>query len=194
MLRDLRSCLWCAVVTYVTSTWRGSSHGKLSYNYVKPAQALIPAVLMNVGIVGLNQVYDKKIDMVSTFMVRTILNWFKLSQVNKSYLPLASGEFSSSSALLVVSLSVTCSLVLGMLLQTLRAHLRAHSVFLRRSIKIKCTHFYPNREVRRGCTNVILALTFITAYFLVFCILLTGGYYAGRYWSLANISFVSEFV
>ncbi|OUS41979.1 UbiA prenyltransferase family-domain-containing protein [Ostreococcus tauri] len=97
-------------VTFVAAC---SSHGKLSYNYLKPAQALIPAVLMNVGIVGLNQVYDKKIDMV-----------------NKSYLPLASGEFSSSSALLIVSLSVTCSLVLGMLLQTLRAHLRAHSVLL----------------------------------------------------------------
>ena len=38
-------------------------------------QALIPALLMNVCIVGLNQLYDVEID-----------------KINKPYLPLASGE------------------------------------------------------------------------------------------------------
>jgi hypothetical protein len=40
-------------------------------------QALVPALLMNICIVGLNQVFDVRID-----------------RVNKPYLPLASGEFS----------------------------------------------------------------------------------------------------
>ena len=42
------------------------------------AQAVVAAVLMNVAIVGINQVYDKKLD-----------------RVNKPYLPMASGAFSS---------------------------------------------------------------------------------------------------
>ena len=39
-------------------------------------QALIPALLMNICIVGLNQIFDVPID-----------------RINKPYLPLASGEF-----------------------------------------------------------------------------------------------------
>lgn len=85
-------------ISVCSVTFVAACGAQLSHMLLVLGEALIPAVLMNVGIVGLNQVYDKKIDMV-----------------NKSYLPLASGEFSSSSALLIVSLSVTCSLVLGVL-------------------------------------------------------------------------------
>ena len=42
-------------------------------------QAIVPALLMNVSIVGLNQLYDVEID-----------------KVNKPYLPLASGEMTQS--------------------------------------------------------------------------------------------------
>ena len=49
-------------------------------------QALVSAVLMNVAIVGINQVYDKKLD-----------------RVNKPYLPLASGAFSSDTALSIIA-------------------------------------------------------------------------------------------
>ena len=42
-------------------------------------QAVVPALLMNVSIVGLNQLYDVEID-----------------KVNKPYLPLASGEMTQS--------------------------------------------------------------------------------------------------
>jgi homogentisate phytyltransferase/homogentisate geranylgeranyltransferase len=45
-------------------------------------QALIPALLMNISIVGLNQVFDVEID-----------------KVNKPYLPLASGEFSMTTGM-----------------------------------------------------------------------------------------------
>ena len=40
-------------------------------------QAMVPALLMNICIVGLNQIFDVPID-----------------RINKPYLPLASGEFS----------------------------------------------------------------------------------------------------
>ena len=48
-------------------------------------QALVPALLMNVCIVGLNQVFDVRID-----------------RVNKPYLPLASGEFSMQTGVALV--------------------------------------------------------------------------------------------
>ena len=49
-------------------------------------QALIPALLMNICIVGLNQIFDVPID-----------------RVNKPYLPLASGEFSAGTGTSLVS-------------------------------------------------------------------------------------------
>jgi homogentisate phytyltransferase/homogentisate geranylgeranyltransferase len=61
-------------------------------------QALVSAVLMNVAIVGINQVYDKKLD-----------------RVNKPYLPLASGAFSSDTALSIIAACTAVSLVLGVL-------------------------------------------------------------------------------
>lgn len=56
-------------------------------------QALIPALLMNVAIVGINQLYDVEID-----------------RVNKPYLPLASGELTmhQGRSLLVPGLLLTC--------------------------------------------------------------------------------------
>ena len=51
---------------------------------------------MNVFIVGLNQVFDVAID-----------------KINKPYLPLASGEFSMSTALMVIGVSAVASLMIG---------------------------------------------------------------------------------
>ena len=60
------------------------------------AQAVVAAVLMNVAIVGINQVYDKKLD-----------------RVNKPYLTMASGAFSSDMALSVIAVSTTASFMIG---------------------------------------------------------------------------------
>lgn len=51
-------------------------------------QAMIPALLMNICIVGLNQMFDVPID-----------------RINKPYLPLASGEFSMRTGTLLVHTS-----------------------------------------------------------------------------------------
>lgn len=60
------------------------------------AQALIPALFMNVYIVGLNQISDIEID-----------------KVNKPYLPLASGEFSLNTGIAIVTTFAISSLALG---------------------------------------------------------------------------------
>ena len=54
------------------------------------------SVLMNVAIVGINQVYDKKLD-----------------RVNKPYLPMAAGVFGSDAALTVIAVCAAGSLVVG---------------------------------------------------------------------------------
>lgn len=59
-------------------------------------QALIPALLMNISIVGLNQVFDVDID-----------------RVNKPYLPLASGEFSMGTGIAIVLVTALASLAMG---------------------------------------------------------------------------------
>lgn len=67
--------------------------------FVGLLQAVIPALLMNVYIVGLNQVYDIEID-----------------KVNKPYLPLASGEFSLNTGIAVVTISAALSLAMGVII------------------------------------------------------------------------------
>lgn len=61
-------------------------------------QALVAALLMNVAIVGINQVYDVEID-----------------KVNKPYLPLASGDLSMQQAIGIVAATAALSLLLGVL-------------------------------------------------------------------------------
>eukprot|EP00475_Leptophrys_vorax_P030972 TRINITY_DN46739_c0_g1_i1.p1 TRINITY_DN46739_c0_g1~~TRINITY_DN46739_c0_g1_i1.p1 ORF type:complete len:442 (+),score=-18.92 TRINITY_DN46739_c0_g1_i1:425-1750(+) len=61
-------------------------------------QALIPALLMNIYIVGLNQLFDIEID-----------------KVNKPYLPLASGDFSVRTGVTIVATCAVLSLGLGVL-------------------------------------------------------------------------------
>lgn len=63
-------------------------------------QALFPALLMNICIVGLNQIFDVPID-----------------RINKPYLPLASGEFSMRMGKSLVSSLQWCSRN-GLLLQS----------------------------------------------------------------------------
>jgi homogentisate phytyltransferase/homogentisate geranylgeranyltransferase len=59
-------------------------------------KALIPALCMNVYIVGLNQIYDIEID-----------------KVNKPYLPLASGEYSLATGIAIVVTFAAVSLAIG---------------------------------------------------------------------------------
>lgn len=60
------------------------------------AEALVGALLANISIVGLNQVFDVEID-----------------KINKPYLPLASGEFSIATGIAIVVISAVLSLLTG---------------------------------------------------------------------------------
>ncbi|KAF9662082.1 hypothetical protein SADUNF_Sadunf18G0016400 [Salix dunnii] len=64
-------------------------------------KALVPSVLMNIYVVGLNQLFDVEID-----------------KVNKPYLPLASGDFSMGTGVAIVSASVLTSFAMGIMFQS----------------------------------------------------------------------------
>jgi len=61
-------------------------------------QAILSALPMNIAIVGLNQLYDKKMD-----------------KINKPYLPLAAGSFSTNTGLNIVALASSLALIIGAL-------------------------------------------------------------------------------
>ncbi|XP_020536614.1 probable homogentisate phytyltransferase 1, chloroplastic [Jatropha curcas] len=64
-------------------------------------KALVPSVLMNIYVVGLNQLFDIEID-----------------KVNKPYLPLASGNFSKEIGITIVSISLFMSLGMGIMFES----------------------------------------------------------------------------
>ena len=114
---------------------------------MQAAKAIVASVLMNVAIVGINQVYDKKLDRVRVLLSFPLFSFWRCSsgvhcaatkslnylvqvfidsrhkqnertqtkivQVNKPYLPMANGAFSSDTALAVIAVCTTCSLILG---------------------------------------------------------------------------------
>ena len=73
----------------LNSVWHlQGPHGWTLQAFASLLQALVPALLMNICIVGLNQIFDVPID-----------------RINKPYLPLASGEFTMRMGQSIVCLS-----------------------------------------------------------------------------------------
>ncbi|KAK9149831.1 hypothetical protein Scep_008588 [Stephania cephalantha] len=64
-------------------------------------KVMVPAVLMNIYVVGLNQLYDVEID-----------------KINKPDLPLASGEFSMGTGVAIVTVASCLSFAMGFMLQS----------------------------------------------------------------------------
>ncbi|KAL5853151.1 hypothetical protein ACOSQ3_008269 [Xanthoceras sorbifolium] len=64
-------------------------------------KALVPSILMNIYVVGLNQVFDIEID-----------------KVNKPDLPLASGDFTKETGMTIVSTFLLMSLAMGIMFQS----------------------------------------------------------------------------
>ncbi|KAK9101779.1 hypothetical protein Sjap_019033 [Stephania japonica] len=64
-------------------------------------KVMVPAVLMNIYVVGLNQLYDVEID-----------------KINKPDLPLASGEFSMGTGVAIVTVASCLSFALGFMFQS----------------------------------------------------------------------------
>lgn len=107
-------------------------------------KAVCSALCMNIAIVGLNQVYDKKIDMV-----------------NKPYLPLASGEFNASTALFIIAFSVLISMLLGVysdstpLICTLVSSLAFGVMY---SVDIRMLRWKENPFLATSCILIVRAL------------------------------------
>lgn len=90
------------LVSVISVSLLGCNAGVPLFDAVKHvAKALVPALLMNICIVGLNQIYDIDID-----------------KINKPYLPLASGELGVDTAWWIVGSSGFVSLALGALAQS----------------------------------------------------------------------------
>ncbi|KAI8104428.1 hypothetical protein M9434_002985 [Picochlorum sp. BPE23] len=90
------------LVSVISISLLGCNTGVPLFDAVKHvAKALVPALLMNICIVGLNQIYDIEID-----------------KINKPYLPLASGELRVDTAWWIVGSSGFVSLALGALAQS----------------------------------------------------------------------------
>ncbi|KAB2627903.1 homogentisate phytyltransferase 1 [Pyrus ussuriensis x Pyrus communis] len=69
--------------------------------FVGLLKALVPSILMNIYVVGLNQLYDVEID-----------------KVNKPELPLASGEFSMGTGITIVSTVLLMSFAMGFMFKS----------------------------------------------------------------------------
>ncbi|CAN6721944.1 unnamed protein product [Malus baccata var. baccata] len=69
--------------------------------FVGLLKALMPSILMNIYVVGLNQLYDVEID-----------------KVNKPELPLASGEFSMGAGITIVSIVLLMSFAMGFMFKS----------------------------------------------------------------------------
>ena len=80
-LVEFDACFEC------TRTGLCNFHGTRSAEYIIVCKALVPALLMNIAIVGLNQVYDKRIDMVKQCNLQCLssLPWSELRWINHIY-------------------------------------------------------------------------------------------------------------
>jgi len=113
-------------ISVCSMTFVGAVKSNLMHVLSVLGQALVPALLMNIAIVGLNQVYDKRIDMV-----------------NKPYLPLASGEFSSNRALLLISFTSAGSMIWGI---SRTVHCKRTLTHHRGNVQIKCIDVNADSE------------------------------------------------
>ncbi|KAG6739235.1 hypothetical protein POTOM_056826 [Populus tomentosa] len=142
-------------------------------------KALVPSVLMNIYVVGLNQLFDVEID-----------------KVNKPYLPLASGDFSMGTGVAIVSASLLASFAMGIMFQSplllsalliscvlgsvysielpflrwkKQAFLAATCIMIVRAIVVQLAFFVHMQKFVLGKTTVVTrSLVFATAFMCFF--------------------------
>ncbi|XP_031376381.1 homogentisate phytyltransferase 1, chloroplastic-like isoform X2 [Punica granatum] len=120
--------------------------------FTKLLQAVIAALLMNTYVVGLNQLTDIDID-----------------KVNKPYLPLASGEYSVGTGVMIVTSSLIMSFWLGWVVGSwpLFVALFVHFVLgTAYSINLPLLRWKRSPVAAAMCILIVRALSNPTAYFL----------------------------
>ncbi|WCJ30363.1 Homogentisate geranylgeranyltransferase chloroplastic [Euphorbia peplus] len=115
-------------------------------------KALLPAILMNIYVVGLNQLFDVEID-----------------KVNKPYLPLASGDFSMETGIAIVSASLILSLGMGIMFQSppiLAALLISFGLGSVYSIELPFLRWKKQPFLAATCILIVRAIVVQLAFFI----------------------------
>ncbi|KAJ8774257.1 hypothetical protein K2173_009688 [Erythroxylum novogranatense] len=120
--------------------------------FVGLMKALVPSVLMNIYVVGLNQLFDVEID-----------------KTNKPYLPIASGYFSMETGVTIVSASLLMSLTMGVmfrsvpLLSALLIGFVLGSVY---SIDLPLLRWKKHAYLAASCILIVRAVVVQLAFFI----------------------------
>ncbi|XP_058203365.1 homogentisate geranylgeranyltransferase-like isoform X2 [Rhododendron vialii] len=120
--------------------------------FVGLLKALVPSVLMNIYVVGLNQLFDVDID-----------------KVNKPHLPLASGEFSMELGWAIVSTFLLMSFTLGIMFQSpplLCALIVSFLLGSAYSIELPFLRWKRNAFLAATCILIVRAVVVQLAFFI----------------------------
>ncbi|KAH7841291.1 hypothetical protein Vadar_027991 [Vaccinium darrowii] len=120
--------------------------------FVGLLKALVPSVLMNIYVVGLNQLFDVGID-----------------KVNKPYLPLASGEFSMELGIAIVSTFLLMSFTLGIMFQSpplLCALIVSFIMGSAYSVELPLLRWKRNAFLAATCILIVRAIVVQLAFFI----------------------------
>ncbi|KAI8569177.1 hypothetical protein RHMOL_Rhmol02G0258600 [Rhododendron molle] len=120
--------------------------------FVGLLKALVPSILMNIYVVGLNQLFDVDID-----------------KVNKPYLPLASGEFSMELGWAIVSTFLLMSFTLGIMFQSpplLCALIVSFLLGSAYSIELPFLRWKRNAFLAATCILIVRAVVVQLAFFI----------------------------
>ncbi|KAJ9167680.1 hypothetical protein P3X46_019294 [Hevea brasiliensis] len=115
-------------------------------------KALVPSVLMNIYVVGLNQLFDVEID-----------------KVNKPYLPLASGNFSIETGIIIVAACLLLSLAMGIMFQSpplLAALLISFALGSVYSIELPFLRWKKHAFLAASCILIARAMVVQLAFFV----------------------------
>ncbi|KAJ4954165.1 hypothetical protein NE237_030997 [Protea cynaroides] len=115
-------------------------------------KALLPAILMNIYVVGLNQLFDVEID-----------------KVNKPYLPLASGDFSMTTGVALVVLSSLMSFAMGFMFQSpplMYALLISFLLGTAYSVELPLLRWKRNAFLAASCILSVRAIVVQFAFFM----------------------------
>ncbi|KAK1549974.1 hypothetical protein Q3G72_011579 [Acer saccharum] len=115
-------------------------------------KALVPSVLMNIYVVGLNQLFDVEID-----------------KVNKPDLPLASGDFTKETGMTIVSTFLLMSLAMGIMFQSPPLFLALLISFLlgsAYSVELPFLRWKRHAFLAASCILIVRAIVVQLAFFI----------------------------
>ncbi|CAK7353864.1 unnamed protein product [Dovyalis caffra] len=132
-------------------------------------KALVPSVLMNIYVVGLNQLFDVEIDKYRLWQGLIDGVWLLQLKVNKPYLPLASGNYSMRTGVAIVLACLLTSFAMGImfrsppLLSALLISCVLGSVY---SIELPLLRWKKQAFLAATCIMIVRAIVVQLAFFI----------------------------